>query len=693
MNDVNITNILPINNYNLWNLRLKCILWEKQMFNKKSSIMKTRKMNKNLNGKTLTLILTMLFVGLNLSFTTGDLPDHYGNHYYGSQEKGNIKGTLTEVESGDPVYYADILIFRNNTLAAITNSKFDGSYSIMNVPVGSYNLKIKKTGYETIIKKGILIEAGKTIEINIELEKTEEEFGEPAEPNNNSERTGLKGLFSRGKPAKTMECSEMGGVAYDGYNMDIPYIPYNTESYDLINENIFKDVLNNPLSTFSIDVDRASYSNIRRFLNMNTMPYKDAVRIEEMINYFDYDYPQPNNGDPFSVSLEMGECPWNKEHQLVMIGIQGEDLSSEEIPPTNLVFLLDVSGSMDAPNKLPLLKQAFKLLVNNLRSEDRVAIVVYAGAAGLVLESTPGDDKSKIINALDMLQAGGSTAGGKGIKLAYKIAKENYIPGGNNRVILATDGDFNIGASSDAEMTRLIEKKRKEGVFLSILGFGMGNYKDSKMEQMSNAGNGNYAYIDNIMEAKKVFGEELWGTLYTIAKDVKIQIEFNPAKVKAYRLIGYENRILNKEDFNDDKKDAGDIGCGHTVTALYEIVPAGSDEEVSNVDPLEYQTVEVKDSKNLMTLKLRYKEPDGETSKLIVHKVQIKDIKNGSPSDNLKFATAVAQFGMLLRNSGYKANSGYDQTLALAKEALGNDAYNYRSEFIRLVETAQLLTK
>jgi len=348
---------------------------------------------------------------------------------------------------------------------------------------------------------------------------------------------------------------------------------------------------------------------------------------------------------------------------------------------------------MDSPNKLPLLKQAFKILAGNLRSEDRVAIVVYAGAAGCVLRSTSGDDKQTIVSALDNLEAGGSTAGGAGIRLAYKIAKQNYIPGGNNRVILATDGDFNIGASSDGEMTRLIEEKREEGVFLSILGFGMGNYKDSKMEKISNAGNGNYAYIDNIMEAKKVFGEELWGTLFTIARDVKIQVEFNLAKVKAYRLIGYENRILNKEDFNDDKKDAGDIGSGHTVTALYEIVLAGSNEDFTNVDPLEYQQVKLSGGANLMTVKLRYKEPADSVSKLIIHRVKERDITRLKASDNLIFASAVAEFGMLLRDSELKGNASYDHTLAMAKEGTGKDPFGYRRDFIRLVEVAQLLSK
>ena len=467
---------------------------------------------------------------------------------------------------------------------------------------------------------------------------------------------------------------------------------FNTESYDKITENAFVSALTNPLSTFSVDVDRAAYANVRRFLEGNQLPPPDAVRIEEMINYFNYNYPQPSGEHPFSVNLELATCPWNTGHQLISIGLKGKEIEVNDLPSSNLVFLIDVSGSMSDPNKLPLLKQSFKILIEKLRSTDRVAMVVYAGAAGLVLPSTSCNEKDKIINAFDKLEAGGSTAGGEGIKLAYKIAKENFIKDGNNRVILATDGDFNIGASSDAAMERLIEEKREEGVFLTVLGFGMGNYKDSKMEKLSNAGNGNYAYIDNILEAKKTLGKEFFGTIYTIAKDVKLQIEFNPAKVKAYRLIGYENRMLNKEDFNDDKKDAGDIGAGHTVTAIYEIIPAGSKEEVPGVDELEYQKTKVVKSDDLMTLKLRYKEPDASTSKLIKHKISEKNLKKEF-STNFQWALAVTEFGLLLRNSEFKGNASFENVIATAKEAKGNDPEGYRAEFIKLAEVAELLKK
>ena len=468
---------------------------------------------------------------------------------------------------------------------------------------------------------------------------------------------------------------------------------FNTESYDKITENAFVSTLNNPLSTFSIDVDRASYANMRRFINSNQLPPKDAIRIEEMVNYFNYTYPQPKDDKPFSVNLEIASCPWNVKHQLVAIGLKGKEIEIKNVKQSNLVFLLDVSGSMSSPNKLPLLKKSLKILIEKLRPTDRVAIVVYAGAAGIVLPSTTCDEKNIILNAFDKLQAGGSTAGGEGIRLAYKIAKQNFINDGNNRIILATDGDFNIGESSDASMTRLIEEKRNEGVFLTVLGFGMGNYKDSKMEKLSNAGNGNYAYIDNILEAKKTLGKEFFGTLFTIAKDVKIQIEFNPNKVKGYRLIGYENRMLKAEDFNDDKKDAGEIGAGHTVTALYEIIPAGSDEKIPGVDELEYQKTKVGNSDDLMTLKLRYKEPTGSVSKLIKQKITEKDIKNNNTSENFKWATSVVEFGLLLRKSSFKGNSSYKQVLENAKASKGSDTEGYRAEFIRLVETAELLDK
>lgn len=474
---------------------------------------------------------------------------------------------------------------------------------------------------------------------------------------------------------------------------------FNTEGYDRITENRFLRATDNPLSTFSIDVDAASYSNIRRFLNNGSLPPAGAVRIEEMINYFTYDYPQPMNEVPFSINTEISEAPWNKEHKLVLIGLQGKKVATDKLPASNLVFLVDVSGSMSSPNKLPLVKSSMKMLVDQLREQDKVAMVVYAGAAGLVLPSTSGYEKMKIKDAIDKLDAGGSTAGGAGIKLAYKTAREHFIKGGNNRVILCTDGDFNVGESSDDAMERLIEEERKSGVFLTVLGYGMGNYKDSKMQKLANKGNGNHAYIDGISEAKKVLVNEFGGTLFTIAKDVKLQVEFNPAKVAGYRLIGYENRMLAKEDFNNDKKDAGELGSGHTVTALYEIIPAGVKSNfLEKVDALKYQDKQKPLSKTshndeIMTVKFRYKAPDADVSKLIEHPVKDKQTALAGTSDNFRFAAAVAGFGMLLRNSEFKSAASYDNVASLARKAKGKDDEGYRAEFIKLVESADAFAK
>lgn len=465
----------------------------------------------------------------------------------------------------------------------------------------------------------------------------------------------------------------------------------NQESYAVIEENNFERTSLVPLSTFSIDVDKASYSNIRRMINSGIAIEPDAVKIEELINYFDYNYPQPTGEHPFSINTEVAKTPWNAGTKIVKIGLQGKTYLNDELPASNLTFLIDVSGSMSSQNKLPLLKSAFKLLVNQLREQDKVSIVVYAGAAGVVLEPTSGKHKEKIINALDNLNSGGSTAGGAGIKLAYSLAEENFKKNGNNRVILATDGDFNVGASSDKYMEELIEEKRKSGVFLSVLGFGYGNYKDSKLEILADKGNGNHAYIDNMQEAQKVFGKEFGGTLFTIAKDVKIQIEFNPNKVQAYRLIGYENRMLADEDFVDDTKDAGELGSGHTVTALYEIIPVGVDSKyLKDIADLKYTKPEATKgySDELFTVKFRYKKPDGDKSIEMVH---VQNDVVSEASDDLKFATSVALFGMQLRQSKYHNNSKVDDVIALAKSGRGDDKDGYRSEFMRLVSSYQSL--
>ncbi|POY37023.1 hypothetical protein C3K47_08165 [Solitalea longa] len=477
-----------------------------------------------------------------------------------------------------------------------------------------------------------------------------------------------------------------------------PAASFNTEDYSALKENGFKQVSKAPLSTFSTDVDRASYTNVRRFINMGQMPPIDAVRVEEMINYFDYDYAQPTGNEPVVIHTEVAVCPWNNLHKLARIGVQAKRLETKNLPASNIVFLIDVSGSMEDPNKLPLVKSAFKLLTDQLRANDKVAIVVYAGAAGVVLPSTKGDEKTTIKDALNQLEAGGSTAGGEGIELAYKIATQNFITNGNNRVIIATDGDFNVGASSDGELQRLIEEKRKRGVFLSVLGFGMGNYKDNKLELLADKGNGNYAYIDNFSEAKRVFVNEFGGTLFTLAKDVKLQVEFNPATVQSYRLVGYENRLLNDEDFNDDKVDAGEIGSGQTVTALYEIIPVGVKSPFlpASIDPLKYQNERSSGPVNtneLMTVKLRYKEPVDSSSKLISVVANNANPSIETASASFRFAAAVAEFGMLLRNSVYKNQSNYEQVVALASTSLQNDPEGYKHEFVKLVKTAKALSQ
>lgn len=486
---------------------------------------------------------------------------------------------------------------------------------------------------------------------------------------------------------KSQKYHNIGYIHKSNYN--------NNESYNIIRENDFRDVSKNPLSTFSVDVDRASYSNIRRYINSGNLPPVDAVRIEEMINYFNYDYPNPANNLPFSIYTELASCPWNKDNLLLHIGLQGKKIKMDHLPPSNIVFLIDVSGSMSDYNKLPLLKSSLKLLLENLKTQDRVAMVVYAGSSGLVLPSTSCSEKQVIIDALENLEAGGSTAGGAGLKLAYQVANENFIKNGNNRIILATDGDFNVGQTSNSEMERFIEKEREKGISISVLGFGMGNYKDDKMEIIANKGNGNYAYIDNLLEAKKVLVNEFGGTLFTIAEDVKFQLEFNPKQVSEYRLIGYENRLLNEEDFENDKKDAGEIGAGHTVTALYEIIPANNKENAKK--ELKYQTFKLTDkalnNNELTIIKLRYKNPGERKSKLIEHIVKNTPLEYINTSDNFRFSASIVKFGMLLRNSKYLGNTTWDSAYELAKNSKGEDLEGYRGEMLRLLKSAELLRK
>ena len=470
-------------------------------------------------------------------------------------------------------------------------------------------------------------------------------------------------------------------------------IGINSEEYKPINENGYKEVSDAPLSTFSIDVDAASYSNMRRFINRGELPPTDAVRTEELVNYFTYEYPKPTGDDPVKITIEAGDCPWNTTHRLVRIGLKAKEIPTDNLPASNLVFLIDVSGSMWGKERLDLVKSSLKMLVNNLRDKDKVAIVTYAGSADVKMESVSGSDKQKIREAIDELVARGSTAGGKGIQLAYSIAKKNFISNGNNRIILCSDGDFNVGVSSEKGLEQLIEKERKSGVFLTVLGYGMGNYKDSKIQTLAEKGNGNHAYIDNLQEANRVLVGEFGGILHTVAKDVKLQVEFNPALVQTYRLIGYESRLLKDEDFNNDAKDAGDMGAGHTVTALYEVIPVGvKNDYVGKVDDLKYQEkektiVKPTGSNELLTVKLRYKSPDKDKSKKM--DLPFVDPKGNNVSSDFKFASAVAMFGQLLRNSDFKGDATYDKVIDLAKQGLDNDEKGYRREFVRLVEAAK----
>jgi len=596
-----------------------------------------------------------------------------------------ISGKVTNSTDGSPIAGAKISL--KGTSKAVYSGP-NGNYAL-DIDTGHRTLVFSFTGFQS---KEVKV-AGRRI-VNVQLTpeaKLSEELiicdSDVVMEAEVSEQKPLSGrtLFNRKKGVPVSAQYYVG--------REQTYVQHNTEGYAPIEENGFRKVSMNPLSTFSVDVDGASYSNIRRFISNGSLPPKDAVRVEEMINYFSYDYPQPRGEVPFGIYTELASCPWNEEHLLMHVGLQGKKIATENLPPSNIVFLIDVSGSMSSANKLPLLKSSFNLLSEQLRKEDRIAIVVYAGSSGLVLPPTSGNNKQKIKDALNNLHAGGSTAGGEGLKLAYKLAEENFIEEGNNRIILATDGDFNVGPSSNGEMQRLIEKEREKGIAISVLGFGMGNYKDDKMEIIANKGNGNYSYIDNLMEAKKVLVNEFGGTLFTIAKDVKFQLEFNPAKVESYRLIGYENRLLNEEDFDDDKKDAGEIGAGHTVTALYEIVPA---KRYTSAGVLKYQSASLnekaKKSNELLTMKLRYKEPDGYKSKLIEQVVEDTPESIRKTSDNFRFSAAVASFGMLLRNSEFKGSCTYEFAVELAESAKGQDTEGYRGEMIRLVKSAGLLS-
>ncbi|MBS1932611.1 MAG: von Willebrand factor type A domain-containing protein [Bacteroidetes bacterium] len=618
-----------------------------------------------------------------------------------------ISGKIIDAANGTPVAGATITI---KGTKKSTISLADGSFSIK-VPNEKTVLEVSAVGYEKNQLKVKITNAPLVVRLRASVNKLEEVVvtGYGIARKDDMVEYSAPALRSSGYYAPQQLMGRVAGVSIqsrdkakqaDGYadTFNRNNNNFNTEEYDNIVENRFLTVMNNPLSTFSIDVDGASYSNVRRFLQMGQMPPPGAVRIEEFINYFHYDYPQPQNDDPFSINTEISSCPWNTKHRLVTIGLQGKKIPVENLQESNLVFLIDVSGSMLEPDKLPLVQSSMKLLVDQLREKDKVAIVVYAGNAGLVLPSTPGSEKQKIKDAIDALEAGGSTAGGAGIELAYKIAKQNFVNDGNNRVILCTDGDFNVGPSSASDLEQLIEEKRKTGVFLTVLGYGKGNYSDSRMQKLANIGNGNHSYIDNYNEARKVLVSEFGGTLFTIAKDVKLQVEFNPSRVQSYRLIGYENRLLNKEDFNNDLKDAGDLGSGHTVTALYEIIPVGVKNDFEEkVDSLKYQRptklTSNASSPEIMTIKFRYKKPDADVSKLIEHPVIDENIDINKTSLNFRFAAAVAEFGMLLRNSEFKQQSTYDNAWRLAKGGLGKDKEGFRNEFLKLLQNAESITK
>ena len=580
-----------------------------------------------------------------------------------------VKGKVTDAADGSGITGCTVLV-KGTTRSTITN--VDGEYTIR--ANKGEKLIFSYIGYETQTVKVTSERLNITMQANNQILEECVVVGYGMQ-----KQVSMCGAVSNIMP---------GIMTRRAYTYDM-----NTEEYKNIEENGFKKVNENPLSTFSIDVDAASYSNMRRYLNRGELPPADAIRTEELINYFSYNYPQPTGKDPVKITTEIGSCPWNKNHRLVRIGLKAKEIPTEKLPVSNLVFLIDVSGSMYGPQRLGLVQSSLKLLVNNLRDADRVAIVVYSGSAGERLPSTSGSDKQKIREAIDELTAGGSTAGGEGIKLAYKIAKKNFVKGGNNRIILCTDGDFNVGVSSNEGLENLIEQERKSGVYLTVLGYGMGNYKDSKMQILAEKGNGNHAYIDNLQEANRVLVNEFGATMHTVAKDVKLQIEFNPSQVQAYRLIGYESRLLKDEDFNNDAKDAGEMGAGHTVTAFYEVVPAGVESNfVNKVDDLKYQK-KIKPalqpatgSKELLTVKLRYKAPDEDVSKKL--ELPLVDNKGNNVSSDFRFAAAVAMFGQLLRDSDFKGDATYTQVIAMAKTALDNDERGYRREFLRLVETA-----
>ena len=638
---------------------------------------------------------------------------------------GSLQGKITDKETGDPLPFANVSVQLNDSVVGGSTTDFDGKYFIKAISPGAYTVKASYVGYQNLQFNHVKVTAGQVTFLDMQLvsdggvalqEVTITNYCIPMIRKDKNTMGGkiTREHFSR-LPTRSVQSTSIRGSRASGNQTFIDGIKVsssngrrriipgtlaeqNTEEYSDYQENGFQSPVSAPLSTFSIDVDAASYSMIRRMLNEGNLPPADAVRIEEVINYFPYSYKEPEGEVPFSVYTEYGRCSWNEKHNLAMIGIKGKVVETADIPKSNLVFLIDVSGSMNSPDKLPLLKRSMNLLVSQLREDDRISMVVYAGSSGVVLKPTSGRQKDRIMAAIENLSAGGSTAGGAGLEMAYELAGEHFIKGGNNRIILATDGDFNVGISTEDDLKKLIEEKRESGIYLSVLGFGQGNIKDNKMEKLADFGNGNYAYIDNMLEAQKVLISEMGGTLLTIAKDVKIQVEFNPAMVQAYRLVGYETRLLNDEDFNDDTRDAGELGAGQDVTALFEIIPRGvKDDMAPDIDSLKYSKVKKNDEQEfgdeVLTVKLRYKMPDEKKSRLLSKAVRDEVLNLETSSDDFRFASAVAQYGMLLRDSRYKGTSSFDKVIELAKNAKGDDALGYKGEFIRLAGMAELLSK
>ena len=632
---------------------------------------------------------------------------------------GELRGKITDSKTNKPLDYASVCIKQNGVIKAQVLTDDSGSFIIKPLAAGKYSLEASFLGYMSTVIDGIIIARNQTTYKNIsmistsgvelkcavikqkaELVDREGKAGMATRSTNIITRV-FSGVDSRNGSTPNIRGARVDGTAYyidgvrvQGATTSIPQNAVDGERYKKTEESDYTNVTQQPLSTFSIDVDKASYANIRRYINDNMLPPADAIRIEEMINYFDYQVQTASSVHPFTIKTEMANAPWDKNKKLVHITLKAPEINMDEAPVNNLTFLIDVSGSMSSSDKLPLLVESLKLLVEKLRPQDKISIVVYAGAAGAVLKPTSGKEKDKILEALNRLQAGGSTAGGAGIELAYKLAKANFIQGGNNRVILATDGDFNVGTTDVDGLTKLIEEKRETGIYITVLGLGTGNINDETMEMLADKGNGNYHYIDGIYEGKKVLVTEMGGTLFTVAKDVKIQIEFNPKFVKSYKLLGYENRKLAAEDFNNDKKDAGELGAGHCVTAIYEIVTIANKELA--IDSLRYQQATLTSlgkGNEVMNIKVRYKKPEATESIKFEVPVLEENKQLNEASSEMRFALSVALFGLKLRGSKMTKHINFNEIVTMGKEAKGVDEHGYRAEFIRLVETAELLAK